>query len=126
MDILIVDDDGDVRDLLSLLLEARNATVRAATSVVQALDAIAERRPDILLADVGMPEEDGYSLIRKVRVHERQHDRPRLPAIAVTAYATANDRERALAEGYDGHVAKPVDPGALTRAIAAVAKLQEA
>jgi CheY-like chemotaxis protein len=87
---------------------------------------IAQRRPDVLLADVGMPEEDGYSLIRKLRALEGQQNGSRLPAIAVTAYATATDRERALAAGYDGHVAKPVDPAALTRAIARVAKPQEA
>jgi CheY-like chemotaxis protein len=125
LEILIVDDDGDVRDLMSLLLEARRAHVRAASSAAEALDVIAQRRPDVLLADVGMPEEDGYSFIRKLRARERQQNRSRLPAIAVTAYATATDRERALAAGYDGHVAKPVDPAALTRAIALVAKPQE-
>lgn len=125
LDILIVDDDGDVRDLLGLFLESRGATVRSAPSAAQALEAIAHRRPDVLLADVGMPEEDGYSLIRKVRSSERQQQAARLPAIAVTAYATARDREQAMAEGYDGHVAKPVDPDALARAIAKVAKIQE-
>jgi CheY-like chemotaxis protein len=126
LDILIVDADGDVRDLMSLLLEARSARVRAASSAAEALDVIAQRRPDVLLADVGMPEEDGYSLIRKLREREGQQNGSRLPAIAVTAYVTATDRERALAAGYDGHVAKPVDPVALTRAIARVAKPQEA
>jgi PAS domain S-box-containing protein len=126
LDILIVDDDGDVRDLISLLLQARSARVRAASCAAEALDVIALRRPDVLLADVGMPEEDGYSLIRKLRAREGQQNGSRLPAIAVTAYATASDRERALAAGYDGHVAKPVDPAALTRAIARVAKPQEA
>jgi PAS domain S-box-containing protein len=125
LDILIVDDDGDVRDLMGLLLEARSARVRAASSTVEALDLIAERRPDVLLADVGMPEGGGYSLIRKLRALEGQQNRSRLPAIAVTAYATSTDRERALAEGYDGHVAKPVDPAALIRAIARVTKPQE-
>jgi PAS domain S-box-containing protein len=125
LDILIVDDDGDVRDLMSLLLEARGARVRAASSAAEALGVITQRRPDLLLADVGMPEEDGYSLIRRIRALEGQQNGSRLPAIAVTAYATATDRERALAEGYDGHVAKPVDPAALTRAIARAAKPQE-
>jgi PAS domain S-box-containing protein len=124
--ILIVDDDGDVRDLLALLLQSRGAVVRTATSAAEALEVIARQPPDVLLADVGMPEEDGYSLIRKVRAHEQRHNRTRLPAIAVTAYATAADREQALAEGYDWHIPKPVDPQALARAIFRVAKPQEA
>jgi PAS domain S-box-containing protein len=125
LDILIVDDDGDVRDLLGLLLESRGAVVRAASSAAEALEAIARRRPDVLLADVGMPEEDGYSLIRKVRAHEQQQHIRRLPAIAVTAYATVKDREHALVEGYDWHVAKPVDPTALARAIMKVTTPQD-
>jgi len=120
LDILIVDDDGDVRDLLALLLESRGATVRTVSSTIDAVEAIVRRRPDILLSDLRMPEEDGYSLIRKVRDRERDQEAPRLPAIAVTAYATANDREQAIAAGYDWHVAKPVDPDALARAIAKV------
>jgi CheY-like chemotaxis protein len=79
----------------------------------------------VLLADVGMPDVDGYSLIRKVRANDRQRG-VHLPAIAVTAYATIADRERAIAEGYDGHVAKPVDPHALARTIARVVKTPEA
>jgi PAS domain S-box-containing protein len=125
LDILIVDDDGDVRDLLGLLLQTRGATIRAASSAAEALEAIVRHRPDVLLADVGMPEEDGYSLIRKVRAHEQQQNGNRLPAIAVTAYATVKDREQALVAGYDWHVAKPVDPAALTRAIMKVTTPQE-
>jgi CheY-like chemotaxis protein len=125
IDILIVDDDGDVRDLLGLLLQSHGAVVRTATSAAEALEAITRQTPDVLLADVGMPEEDGYSLIRKVRAHEQRHNAARLPAIAVTAYATSADREQALAEGYDWHIPKPVDPQTLARAISKVAKPQE-
>jgi CheY-like chemotaxis protein len=78
---------------------ARGAIVRGASSAAEALEAIARRRPDVLLADVAMPEEDRYSLIRKVRSGERQQQAARLPAIAVTAYATARDREQAMAAG---------------------------
>jgi hypothetical protein len=124
IEILIVDDDGDARDLLALLLESRGATVLTVSSVTEALEAINEHRPDVLLADLRMPEEDGYSLIRKLRAREREQDSARLPAIAVTAYASAADREQAIAAGYDGHVAKPINPDALTRAIANVAKAQ--
>jgi PAS domain S-box-containing protein len=121
LDVLIVDDDGDVRDLLGMLLESRGAAVRTASSAAAALDAIERRRPDVLLADVGMPDEDGYSFIRRVRAREHYDNGGRLPAIAVTAYANVTDRERALAAGYDSHVAKPVDPEALARAIVKVA-----
>jgi CheY-like chemotaxis protein len=125
LDILIVDDDGDVRDLLGLLLQSHGAVVRTAASAAEALEVITRQTPDVLLADVGMPEEDGYSLIRKVRAHEQRHNAARLPAIAVTAYATSADREQALAEGYDWHIPKPVDPQTLARAISKVAKPQE-
>jgi CheY-like chemotaxis protein len=125
LDVLIVDDDGDVRDLLGMLLESRGAVIRTASSAAAALEAIARRRRDVLLADVGMPDEDGYSFIRKVRTCERNDNGGRLPAIAVTAYANVTDRERALAAGYDSHVAKPVDPEVLARAIVKVAKPQE-
>ena len=125
IDILIVDDDGDVRDLLALLLESRGAVVRAVSSVTEALDAISRQKPDVLLADLRMPEEDGYSLIRKVRAREREQQDGRLGAIAVTAYASPRDREQTIAAGYDCHVAKPVDPVELTRAIVKVAKADE-
>jgi CheY-like chemotaxis protein len=74
----------------------------------------------VLVSDVGMPQEDGYELIRSVRHEDGGHQQPRLPAIAVTAYAREDDRNRALAAGYDRHVTKPVDAGALVQAIAEV------
>jgi PAS domain S-box-containing protein len=122
IEILIVDDDGDVRDLLALLLESRGATVRTVSSASEALDAISQRRPDLLLADLRMPDEDGYSLIRKVRAREREQQEGRLPAIAVTAYASPSDRDQAIAAGFDSHVAKPVEPDDLARAVANVAR----
>jgi CheY-like chemotaxis protein len=124
LDVLVVDDDGDMRDLLALLLGSHGATVRAVRSASAALDAIAQRRPDVMLADLLMPIEDGYSLIRTLRAREsKQHVIP-LPAIAVTAYATAADRERALTAGYGAHVAKPFDADVLIRTIAKLAKTQ--
>jgi PAS domain S-box-containing protein len=121
IEILIVDDDGDVRDLLALLLESRGAIARTVSSASEALDAISQRRPDVLLADLRMPDEDGYSLIRKVRAREREQEEGRLPAIAVTAYASPSDRDKAIAAGFDLHVAKPVEPADLARAVATVA-----
>lgn len=126
IEILIVDDDPDVRDLLALLLESRGATVRTVSSAMEALEAINEHRPDVLLADLRMPEEDGNWLIRKLRAREREHAAARLPAIAVTAYASAADRDQAIAAGYDSHMAKPVDPDTLTRTIARVVKAESA
>ncbi|MBI2188735.1 MAG: PAS domain S-box protein [Acidobacteria bacterium] len=122
--VLVVDDEAEARDLLAILLESRGASVRTAGSAAEALAAIRERRPDVLLADLRMPGEDGYALIRTVRARERDERAVRLPAIAVTADAGAANRDRAIASGYDGHVAKPVDLGALMRAIVTVTGLQ--
>ena len=122
IDILIVDDEGDVRDLLALLVESRGAIARTASSAAEALDAITTRRPDLLLADLRMPDEDGYSLIRKVRARERERQEGRLPAIAVTAYASPSDCDHAIVAGYDAHVAKPVEPADLARAVAHFAR----
>jgi PAS domain S-box-containing protein len=125
LDILVVDDEDDVRDLLAFLLESRGATVRAASSASDALEAVYRTRPDVMLADLRMPREDGYSLIRQLRARERERQLAPLPAIAVTAYASVRDRERAIAAGYDWHVAKPLDPDALVRLIARLANLQK-
>ncbi len=126
LEVLIVDDDGDVRDLLVLLLESRGATAHAVSSAAEALDAIRLRRPDVLLSDLRMPDEDGFSFIRRLRGYEREAGQERLPAIAVTAYASPSDREQAIAAGYDSHVAKPVDPEDLARAIATLVKAESA
>jgi signal transduction histidine kinase/CheY-like chemotaxis protein len=123
--ILVADDDGDVRDLLSLLLESRGAAVRTVSSAREVLEALSNQPVDLLLADLRMPDEDGYSLIRKLRERERQRGNGRLPAIAVTAYASSTDREKAIESGYDRHVAKPIDPGDLARAIAQCAIRQK-
>lgn len=113
--ILVVDDDDDARDLLRTLLEGLGATVVPAASVREALEALAPEI-DVLVSDIAMPEADGYALVREVRAREA-HGFPRLPAIAVTAYAAASDRARALEAGFDLHFAKPVDLDALTAAI---------
>jgi PAS domain S-box-containing protein len=119
-EILVVDDERDAREFLALLLSGLGARVRTAGSVAAALDAMTRQRPDLLLADIEMAEEDGYSLIQRWRAIEQQHESPRVPAIAVTAYATPKDRERAITAGFDAHVAKPVDSDALVAVIGAV------
>lgn len=115
--VLIVDDEGDARDMLALMLETRGAKIQHVGTAADAFSSMVEQRPDVLLADVGMPGEDGYSLIRRWRTHEGAGT-PRVAAIAVTAYASAADREMALAAGFDWHIAKPVDADELVRVIA--------
>jgi CheY-like chemotaxis protein/anti-sigma regulatory factor (Ser/Thr protein kinase) len=119
--VLIVDDEADVRELLTLILESRGGDVRAVSSAAEAFEAIDSFKPDVLLADLRMPEEDGYSLIHKVRARERERRSEHLSAIAVTAYASPSDRARALDAGYDGHLAKPVVPDEVVRVVADVA-----
>lgn len=118
MHILIVEDDNDSRNVLQVLLQRLGALVEAASSAKEALERLSRRRPDVLVSDIGMPDEDGYSLIRRVR---QLGDNRRLPAIALTAYARKQDAEAAVSAGYDRHLAKPVAPAELVRAIKSVA-----
>ena len=117
--ILVVDDSADGRALTSLLLTQAGARVTAVASVRDALHALSAERPDVLVSDIGLPDEDGYALIRQIRRHEADHG-GFLPAVALTGYARAEDRARVLATGFQAHVAKPVEPIELTAAIALV------
>ncbi|MDB5214779.1 MAG: Two-component hybrid sensor and regulator [Myxococcaceae bacterium] len=110
--IVIVDDDADARDLLATVLTQRSARVFAADCAAEAFDLLARERPDLLISDIAMPEEDGYTLIGRVRALSAD-DGGRTPAIAVTAYAGRADRKRALDAGFDAHFAKPIDIDAL-------------
>jgi signal transduction histidine kinase/ActR/RegA family two-component response regulator len=110
--LLVVDDDQDALDMLS---EA-GASVRTATSAAEALTLLRWIRPDVLLSDLAMPDEDGYSLIRSLRALERQNGR-RTPAVALTAYVRVQDRARAVDAGFDVFVEKPVDPDELLSVI---------
>lgn len=113
---LVVDDEDDARDLIATILTTAGADVRTASSTREALLHVETSRPDVLLADIGMPSADGYTLIREVRTREAtsgQH----LPAAAVTSYAGDHDRERALAAGFDRHVPKPITPAAIVDAV---------
>jgi CheY-like chemotaxis protein len=116
--VLVVDDQPDARALMQAVLGAAGASVEAAASADEARRAIAARRPDIVVSDIGMPGEDGYALIRSIRQQDERTGAERLPCVAVTAYARDDDRMRALAAGYDRHVTKPVDPAVLLHAIA--------
>jgi signal transduction histidine kinase len=116
---LVVDDDADARELLAMTLESAGAIPLLASSVREALRLLEQERPDLLLADLAMPEEDGLDLIRIVRALPEEGG-GRVPAIAVTAYASGAERDKALGAGYDAHVAKPYDAEALLAAIASV------
>jgi CheY-like chemotaxis protein len=96
-----------------------------ASTVAEALDLANREEPDVLIADIGMPYEDGFALIRKLRTGEREHPRKHLPAIALTAYASSTDRDEALTAGYDLHLTKPVGPADLVFAVAKFAKTRE-
>ncbi|MUL36836.1 hybrid sensor histidine kinase/response regulator [Gloeocapsopsis dulcis] len=118
--LLVVDDEPDARDLLSTVLQECGALVTAVASVTDAIAAIEQFQPDILVSDIGMPGEDGYSLISRIRAMEAQNV-GRIPAVALTAYARVEDRTRALAAGFQMHIAKPVNPTELVAVIANLA-----
>ena len=112
LDVLVVEDDADTREALELVLEEYGAHVRSAASVQEAIDAYESRPPDLMISDIGMPEEDGYVLIRAIREREESNSHRTL-AIAMTGFAGRQDREMALRAGFDEHVGKPVEPAAL-------------
>jgi CheY-like chemotaxis protein len=114
--VLIVDDDPDAREVVSAILRYYGASVILATSVSTALVALRREHVDVLIADLGMPIEDGYDLIRHVRSSEIEKI-ARLPAAALTAYTTEEDRDRVLAAGFQFHLAKPVDPAVLVATV---------
>ena len=120
--ILIVDDDADIRDLLTYTLEVCGAEVMAAASADEAISALTESSTpmDILISDIGMPDEDGYALLRRVRALEPENGGG-IPAIALTAYARTQDRRAALLAGFQSHVAKPVEAAELIAVIANLA-----
>jgi signal transduction histidine kinase/ActR/RegA family two-component response regulator len=117
--VLAVDDEADARLLLTAVLEQCGAEVRTCGSAAEALAVLADWQPDILVSDIGMPGEDGYALIRKVRALEPEHG-GRVPAVALTAYARVEDRLQALSAGYNMHVPKPVEPAELAVVIASM------
>jgi PAS domain S-box-containing protein len=118
--ILAVDDEADARELLAAVLERCGAEVKTCASASEALEALEQYKPDILVSDIGMPGEDGYALIEKVRAWEEGRGR-QIPAVALTAYARAEDRLCALSAGFNMHVPKPVEPAELAMVIASLA-----
>lgn len=118
VDVLLVEDDREAVDMMLLVLEDRGARVRIATDFDAALQALEQRRPDVLVSDIGLPGRDGYELARGVRQMEVQRGLARLPLIAVTAFGRAEDRQKSLQAGFDLHLAKPLRPHLLLDAIA--------
>jgi PAS domain S-box-containing protein len=118
--VLVVDDEPDARLLLKTIMEQSGAKVRAAASASEALAALKEFKPDILVSDIGMPQEDGYALLRHVRALDPEEG-GRIPAVALTAYAQEDDRMRALLAGFQVHVAKPINPQELVAVIVGLA-----
>ena len=123
--VLVVEDELDTRDFLKRLLEGHGAAVVAAGSVREALSLFKSERPDMLISDIGLPDVDGYDLVQQIR-EGGEGGRGGIPAIALTAYARAEDRMRAMRAGYQVHIAKPVEPVELLAAIASFAGLIEA
>ena len=116
-DVLVVEDDPDAREMLRIVLEDRGAAVRSAADFDAALAVLREHWPDVLVCDIGLPGRDGYELIREVRTLQPA-GAPRLAAVALTAFARAEDRDKALAAGFDLHLAKPFKPHLLMAALA--------
>jgi PAS domain S-box-containing protein len=118
--VLIVDDEEDARDIIKTVLVQFGAEVWAAASADEAIAAIKRERPDVLVCDIGMPGEDGYALIRRVRALTLEQGGD-TPAVALTAYAREEDRARALAAGFQMHLSKPIQPSKLVAVVASIA-----
>jgi CheY-like chemotaxis protein len=117
--ILVVDDDPDTSDLVKTILTGCGSEVRCTSSAAEAILAFQEWSPDMLVSDIGMPHEDGYGLIRRLRALNSTQAK-QVPALALTAYATDEDRSLALSAGFQMHLAKPIEPDSLVSTIAAV------
>jgi CheY-like chemotaxis protein len=115
--VLIVDDEADARELCTTVLEQYGAEVIAVATASEALDVIKQSQPDVLVSDIGMPQEDGYSLIARVRALKTEQG-GQIPAVALTAYARESDRTKVLMAGFQQHLPKPVRPAELAGVVA--------
>jgi CheY-like chemotaxis protein len=121
--VLVVDDEADGRALIARILEDQGALPTCASDAFEALQYLARDRFDILLSDIGMPDMDGYELIRQIRARESSSSEDRIAAVAVTAYARPEDRQRSLLAGYQMHLAKPIEARELVAGIASLIHL---
>lgn len=119
--VLVVDDEPDARELLMLVLTHNGAEVRVAATVDAALQILGEWKPDVLVSDIGMPKEDGYVLMRRVRAHKAEEG-GEIPALALTGYASPDDNARALKAGFQAHMSKPVSPTDLVLSVSKLAR----
>jgi PAS domain S-box-containing protein len=118
LDVLVVEDDREATEMMTLVLEDRSARVRVAVDYDGALEALQRQWPDVLVSDIGLPGRDGYDLVRRVRQLQAERGLPRLPVIALTAFARPEDRKKTLEAGFDLHLVKPLKPHLLLEAIA--------
>jgi CheY-like chemotaxis protein len=116
---LVIDDQPDTRKLIGSVLTGCRAKVITAENAMEALELLKRHKPDILLSDIGMPDMDGYELLRAVRTLPSSEG-GRTPAIALTAFARSEDRTRAMRAGYQVHIAKPIEPHELLAAVASL------
>jgi CheY-like chemotaxis protein len=123
--VLVVDDEADARDLVTSLLEHCGVIVEVAVSAADALRLIDHNPPDVLISDIGMPGEDGYSLIRRIRQLPVARGGA-TPAASLTAYAGVEDRRRAMMAGFNMHLPKPVEPSDLIAVVTNLARLAKA
>jgi CheY-like chemotaxis protein len=118
--VLLVDDERETREIISTVVQRTGAEVKTCTSAREALTELVQWRPDVILSDIAMPDEDGYSFIGRVRALPHSEGGG-TPAAALTAYAREEDRRQALAAGYQMHIAKPIGAGQLVTMIAKLA-----
>jgi len=121
LQVMIVDDETDARDFLTVALGQYGAKTTAIASAQEALEMLKEWKPDVLISDIAMPGEDGYALIRIIRSLAVEQG-GQIPAIALTAYAREEDRMRSLCAGFQMHLSKPVEPAELAKAVATLAE----
>jgi PAS domain S-box-containing protein len=120
--VLVVEDHDATREVLKVALQTFGAIVTTAASAADARAALGQNRPHVVLSDIGMPNEDGHEFVRKLRASETTEGQTRLPVVALTAHTTERDRELALASGFDGHIAKPIDFDRLVSMIGALTR----
>jgi CheY-like chemotaxis protein len=122
VDVLLVEDEAATRETTRRLFEAAGATVHAVDTAHAAHVALMHRQPQVIVSDIGLPGEDGYTLMKELRSMAWASGAARIPSLALTAFARADDKRRALEAGFDAHLAKPVDPEQLLATVAQLAQ----
>jgi CheY-like chemotaxis protein len=117
LDVLVVEDDREASEMMTMVLSDRGARVRTAADFDTALAAVQQAWPDVLVSDIGLPGRDGYELVRRLRQIEGERQQARLPAIALTAFGRPEDQQKSLDAGFDLHLSKPLKPHLLLEAI---------